>query len=329
MRRAVSILLAAALVLLGTVGAAALPESRLFGDADQNGYVDVSDATLIQQALARYVDWFDDDVLLITDVDGDGDTNITDVTCIQRRLAHMADNFQADELVVAEDHFSITTDIPSGQCIVGTAVNFIITEDEEVADTVTYDVSINGEVKATNLKMTRFNITFTDPAVYVITFTAHIATGETADLKIAYKVVTQDMLDHNYTVDELIAQTYELLSNVRYQSGVGALTFDSRLTQIAKIKSQDIIDNGYEGHISPVLGTPDEMLEAYGVSYSRMGENIAINAYTPEIAFNTWMNSPKHKANMLDENFTRVGIGYVEDSGVWVMLLIRDAYTVN
>jgi len=79
---------------------------------------------------------------------------------------------------------------------------------------------------------------------------------------------------------------------------------------VARLKSQDMEDNNYFSHTSPTYGSPFDMLKSFGVSYKSAGENIAGHS-TAENAFNAWMKSPGHKANILNANYNYTGIGII------------------
>lgn len=105
----------------------------------------------------------------------------------------------------------------------------------------------------------------------------------------------------------------ELVNRERQQAGLQPLKVDSRLVHLARQKSQDMVDKGYFGHNSPTYGSPFEMMKNAGVLYRYAGENIA-GAGTVTRAHAGLMNSTGHRANILNPNFTHVGIGVVSGS---------------
>lgn len=111
------------------------------------------------------------------------------------------------------------------------------------------------------------------------------------------------------TADE--SKMLELVNQERQKLGLKPLTIDMRLVDISRKKSKDMIDNNYFGHTSPTYGTPFDALKNNGVSYRYAGENLA-GAPTVERAHSGLMNSPGHRANILNPNFTHIGIGVVE-----------------
>lgn len=106
--------------------------------------------------------------------------------------------------------------------------------------------------------------------------------------------------------------TLDLINQYRRQNGLKDLKPFSDLQEVAKLKAEDIVNNNYFAHDSDTLGTPFEMLEANNIQYKIAGENLAGNT-TPQRAVQAWINSPDHRANILEERFEYTGL-YVIDS---------------
>nr|WP_252311171.1 CAP domain-containing protein [Sinobaca sp. H24] len=103
------------------------------------------------------------------------------------------------------------------------------------------------------------------------------------------------------------------LTNVeREQAGLQPLQSYGDLAEVANTKSEDLRDAGYFAHESPNYGSPFDMMNSFGISYSAAGENIAAGQDSPEAVVNAWMNSEGHRENIMNENFTHIGIGYAE-----------------
>jgi uncharacterized protein YkwD len=101
-----------------------------------------------------------------------------------------------------------------------------------------------------------------------------------------------------------------LVNQERTNAGLAALKFDSTLRAGAMSHSVDMSKNNYFSHTSPTLGGFSERLAAAGIKYSAAGENIALYG-SVEQAHVGLMNSPGHRANIMNVNFTRVGIAIV------------------
>ena len=117
-------------------------------------------------------------------------------------------------------------------------------------------------------------------------------------------------------------QVVTLVNAERAKYGLAALTPDETLCGYARVKSQDMHDQGYFSHTSPTYGSPFDMMRAFGVSYRTAGENIAMGYATPAAVVEAWMNSEGHRANILSANYTTLGVGYVADGGYWTQWFI-------
>jgi len=85
-----------------------------------------------------------------------------------------------------------------------------------------------------------------------------------------------------------------------------------------------MVKNNYFSHQSPTYGSPFDMLKSNKVSYMYAGENIAMNQNADE-AFKAWMNSEGHKKNILNPNFTELGVGIApkgDGSNLYTQLFI-------
>lgn len=117
-------------------------------------------------------------------------------------------------------------------------------------------------------------------------------------------------------------QVVTLVNQERAKNGLKPLTLSSKLSNVARAKSQDMHDKGYFSHTSPTYGSPFDMMRSFGISYRAAGENIAMGYGTPAAVMNGWMNSSGHRANILSANFTQIGVGYVADGHYWTQMFI-------
>lgn len=113
------------------------------------------------------------------------------------------------------------------------------------------------------------------------------------------------------------------LTNIeREKNGLNPLQVDEKLSEVAREKSQDMATNGYFAHQSPKYGSPFDMMKTFGVTYKAAGENIARGQRSPEEVVNGWMNSPGHRANILNSSFSHIGVGFVEEGNHWTQQFI-------
>lgn len=94
----------------------------------------------------------------------------------------------------------------------------------------------------------------------------------------------------------------------RTAHGEAALAVSPLLTQAAQDKANDMVANGYFAHTSPSGVTPWSWFEKVGYSFSFAGENLAINFQNSQDVTDAWMNSPEHRANILNGEFTQIGM---------------------
>ena len=109
-------------------------------------------------------------------------------------------------------------------------------------------------------------------------------------------------------------QVLDLVNAERTKRGISALTLDSNLSSVARKKSQDMVNKNYFDHTSPTYGSPFDMMKQFGISYRTAGENIAKGQKTPQEVVTAWMNSEGHRKNILNPNFTNLGVGIAKDS---------------
>lgn len=102
-----------------------------------------------------------------------------------------------------------------------------------------------------------------------------------------------------------------MVNQARAEAGLAPLKVDPQLVKTARMKSQDMINLGYFSHQSPTYGSPFDLMRSQGVSYRYAGENLA-GAPTVERAHTGLMNSQGHRANILNPNYTRIGIGVID-----------------
>ena len=119
-------------------------------------------------------------------------------------------------------------------------------------------------------------------------------------------------------------EVLQLVNEQRTQNGLAPLALSGKLCELAALKAEDMAANNYFDHTSPTYGTPFDMLKQFGVSYRSAGENIAAGQRTPEEVMNAWMNSSGHRANILNADYTELGVGIaVGPRGIYWVQLFR------
>ena len=129
-----------------------------------------------------------------------------------------------------------------------------------------------------------------------------------------------DPAPDNSGISDLEQQVVDLVNQERAAYGLAPLTLSTELCNGARLKSQDMLNNGYFSHYSPTYGSPFEMMDSLGIETWGAAENIARGQKTAEEVMNSWMNSPGHRANILSEEYVKIGVGYAD--GYWTQWFV-------
>lgn len=108
-----------------------------------------------------------------------------------------------------------------------------------------------------------------------------------------------------------------LLANTntrRAENGLGALALNATLSQAAQSKATDMVARNYWSHNTPDGKEPWVFINQTGYGYLAAGENLAYGFSTSSDAVTGWMNSPGHRANILNNKYTEVGFGFVNSA---------------
>ncbi len=128
----------------------------------------------------------------------------------------------------------------------------------------------------------------------------------------------------DYAVSAYERKVVDLVNEIRETNGLNKLTLNEKLSNVARIKSEDMRDRKYFSHTSPTYGSPFEMMKTFGITYRSAGENIAMGQRTPEEVVNAWMNSDGHRANILNPDFTDIGVGFAQPGNYWTQLFLSE-----
>jgi uncharacterized protein YkwD len=144
--------------------------------------------------------------------------------------------------------------------------------------------------------------------------TIHPASNET--VKLPFKD------DHPEIRSDLESKMLDLINEERTKRGIPPLKADPELTKVAREHSRDMFARGYFAHITPEGESPFDRMNDAHVQYTTAGENLAL-AHSLSIAHNGLMNSPGHRANILNPAFGRVGIGIL-DGGFYGLMVSQE-----
>lgn len=123
-------------------------------------------------------------------------------------------------------------------------------------------------------------------------------------------------LPQNIFFADVTETTLENFANQTRQAiGLAPLVENQKLNQAAEAKAENMVQNQYFSHTSPTGITPWFWFLQAGYKYKYAGENLAIGFYESEEVYQAWLNSPSHKANILNPNYTEVGTAVVKGFG--------------
>ncbi|GAA3256583.1 hypothetical protein Sros01_42960 [Streptomyces roseochromogenus] len=109
-----------------------------------------------------------------------------------------------------------------------------------------------------------------------------------------------------------------LVNKERATAGCGPLTVNAKLSAAARAYSDTMARSGVMSHTGPDGSTMTSRVEGAGYKWSGLGENIARGQSDAAAVMSAWMNSPGHRANILNCSFKEIGIGvHKGDGGPW------------
>jgi uncharacterized protein YkwD len=132
----------------------------------------------------------------------------------------------------------------------------------------------------------------------------------------------------NFKVNDAKARTdlemkmLELVNVERAKRGLKSLQWDPQLVPVARAHSQDMFSRGYFSHYTLEGKDPFDRMKAAGIKYYSAGENLALGP-TLSICHVGLMNSPGHRANILNPTYGRVGIGIL-DGGAYGLMISQE-----
>lgn len=116
----------------------------------------------------------------------------------------------------------------------------------------------------------------------------------------------------NFLAAVLPGVLVDLANGDRAASGELPLAVDPLLVQAAQLKANDMAAKGYFAHESPEGLSPWHWFIEVGYQFTHAGENLAVNFVDSEDVEEAWLNSPGHRANILNGAFTEIGIATAE-----------------
>lgn len=116
------------------------------------------------------------------------------------------------------------------------------------------------------------------------------------------------------------AIVYERINLIRQQEGLNPLQPNENLAQVARDYSQRMAQEDFFSHTAPDGSTLPQRLQSAGIRYWTAGENLFYGSNVPEpapLAVRGWMESPGHRANILQRSYTTTGVGVWQDGNTY------------
>ena len=135
---------------------------------------------------------------------------------------------------------------------------------------------------------------------------------------------TPDQPETDGSQDAFANQVVKLVNEERAKAGLSPLSVNSKAANAAQTRAREI-EKSFS-HTRPDGSSFNTALTEAGVSFRGAGENIAYGQTTPQQVMEGWMNSSGHRANILNANYTSIGVGhYKNGAGVdyWTQLFIQ------
>ncbi len=139
----------------------------------------------------------------------------------------------------------------------------------------------------------------------------------------ADEVVNLNFKTKNFSVDPSSEQAmFDLVNNERTSKGFAALIADTKLTEVARDHCKDMFARGYFSHYTPEGLSPFDRMAQADISFTYAGENLAL-APNVTVSMQGLMQSPGHRANILSDNFGRIGVGVI-DGGIYGQMFCQE-----
>lgn len=128
-----------------------------------------------------------------------------------------------------------------------------------------------------------------------------------------------------YSSEITVSKVLDQTNSQRLKLGLKSLTFNSTLSKSAELKANDMFANNYWAHTSPQGKSPWDFFNTAGYEYSLAGENLAKDFYDTEGLMKAWMNSPTHRANIVNPKYQEIGLSVVSGilGGVKTTLVVQ------
>lgn len=140
-----------------------------------------------------------------------------------------------------------------------------------------------------------------------------------------YPSLTSSVSISKENPNQMKTNIFTLVNNERAKAGLKPLVESQVLDTSTTNKANDMFAKNYWAHVSPEGNTPWVLFGNVGYSYNFAGENLAKDYFSGGETVTGWMNSPGHKENILNPNYTETGIAVVDGtlSGASTRLIVQ------
>ncbi|AOR31329.1 hypothetical protein BFF78_10035 [Streptomyces fodineus] len=119
------------------------------------------------------------------------------------------------------------------------------------------------------------------------------------------------------TASGVTARIVQLVNAERAKVGCHPLTVNAALMKAAQAHSADMAAHQNMSHTGSDGSSPGDRITRAGYAWSAYGENVAYGYATADQVMTGWMNSPGHRANILDCSFKEIGVGLAQPGSYW------------
>lgn len=132
-----------------------------------------------------------------------------------------------------------------------------------------------------------------------------------------------------FTEDQraVMEEVLELVNKARSQAGLSPLELDPALCGAAQVRAEECV--GTFSHTRPNGSSYQTAVSEAGLDSSYVGENVATGYKNAQHVMDGWLKSEGHRANILNENYTRMGLGFEKNTGnryqgfAWAQLFVQ------
>ena len=121
-------------------------------------------------------------------------------------------------------------------------------------------------------------------------------------------------------IHEYVFAVVDLVNEERAKENIPPVSLNRAATDAAQVRAEEAKKSF--SHTRPNGTTCFTALKEAGIAYAYAGENLAGKIKTPEKVVKAWMDSPGHRKNIMNPNYTQIGVGYVSSGNYWAQFFL-------